>query len=93
MTQPNGALPDNAAISVPNGSFDDVAEAIFEVLRPSQTLKILMVEQIRAAALLQWARRQHGPSTARDEWTGLIELIVGLATLSGSSPPPAEGCS
>jgi hypothetical protein len=93
MTQPKGALPDNAAILVPDGSFDDVARAIFDVLGPSPTLKVLIDEQVRAAALLQWARRQHGPQAARDEWTALVELIAGLATQSGSCPPPAEGCS
>ena len=93
MTQPNGALPTNAAIEVPGGSFADVAGAIFDALGPSPALRILMVEQVRAAALLLWARRKHGPQTARDEWTVLVELILGVATLSGSCPPPAEDCS
>ena len=93
MTKPTGALPDNAAITVPEGSFDDVAGAIYDVLGPSPTLKTLIDEQVRAAALLHWARRQHGPQAARDEWTALVELIVGLATLSGFCPPPAEDCS
>ena len=93
MTQPKGALPDNAAIGAPAGSFDDVAGAIFDVLGPSPRLKRLMVEQVRAAALLQWARRQHEPSTTRDDWAALVELIIDLATLSGSCPPPAGDCS
>lgn len=93
MPPQNGALPDNTAIPLPGGSFGDLAGAIFDVLGSEPPRQTMMEDQVRATALLHWARRRHEPSQPRDEWIAVVELIIALAALSGCCPPPAEGCS